>query len=123
MRLVQPVCVGVLLGVFAILGGCASERAQLDLGPQLDAEGRYRSVVLPTALLNHLERQAYRSGKATPWYVDRNDHRLAASAGYRLPSVQTSVTLTYDRQQQFNGRPRDHYSETTYRSETRGLVR
>ncbi len=58
-----------------------------------------------------------------PWYADRNDRTPAAFAGYRLPTVQSSVTITRDRQYSHHGQVRDQYDSTTYRREYREAVR
>jgi hypothetical protein len=102
--------------------GCEQPQPMTDLGPQLDAEGYHRSVALDSPLLRHLQvRQRSRDGLS--WYDGRNDRTLAVNAGYDLPSLQRSVTLTRDRQYLSNGRVHDIYSSTTYRTEYRQNVR
>ena len=101
--------------------GCQQAR-QVDLGPQLDAEGYPRSVALDAPLIYLLTDKGSMDG-GLPWYADRNDRTPAASAGYRLPTVQSSVTITRDRQYSNNGQVRDHFYSTTYRREYREAVR
>jgi len=103
-----------------VLTGCQQPYA-VDLGPQLDANGQPRSVALDSPLQHHLSRrQAVDSSPA--WYAGRNDFSPAADAGYRLPTIQSSVTITRDRQYHSNGRIRDQFNSTTYRSERREIV-
>jgi len=106
-----------------VLAGCQQNQLRpVDLRPQLDADGQRRSVVLDTPLLNHIEtRQALSPG--LPWYAARNDLSPAANGGYRQPTVQSSVTMTQDRQYSSNGRVHDQFYSTTYRREYRGSVR
>lgn len=114
------ICLGGLLG----LTGCEQARpiVSYDRRPQLDADGAPRSLVVQTPLLQHL--QARESASVSlPWYADRNDRSLAADAGYQLPTLQDSVTITRDRQYHNNGRVRDHFSSTTYSAERRRAVR
>ena len=94
----------------------------VDLGPQLDIGGNQRSLALDTPLQDYIQsRQASPAG--LPWYADRNDRSPAANAGYALPTVQSSVTITRDRQYSSHGRVYDHFHSTTYRREYRQSVR
>ncbi len=102
--------------------GCQEVPRAVDLGPQLDTAGNPRSVAMDSALLNYLVvRQDPAHG--LPWYADRNDHTPVADGGYRLPTVESSVTYTRDRQYHSNGRVHDQFNSTTYRSEHRQIVR
>lgn len=94
----------------------------VDRGPQLDSQGVRRSLVLDSPYQQYLtSRQGVFEEYA--WYADRNDRLPAVAAGYALPSVQSSVTITRDRQYQSSGRVHDHFSSTTYRSEVRRGIR
>ena len=110
-----------LAGLLA-LTGCQQAPPAVDLGPQLDADGNRRSVVLDTPLQQHIASRQFTSS-GLPWYADRNDFSPAADAGYVLPTVQSSVTITRDRQYSSNGQIRDQFSSTTYRREYRQSVR
>jgi len=104
-------------------GGCQQNQLRpVDLGPQLDADGQRRSVVLDTPLLNHIESRQTES-LALPWYATRNDLSPAANGGYRQPTVQSSVTVTQDRQYSSHGQVHDQFYSTTYRREYRESVR
>lgn len=94
----------------------------VDRTPLLDVEGQTRSVALDTPLQHFLQTQQADAGHL-PWYADRNDHSPAANAGYARPTVQSSVTITRDRQYSSNGRVHDHFYSTTYRREYRATVR
>ncbi len=113
-----------LVGLLA-LAGCQQTQPRavnVDLGPQLDADGQRRSVVLDTPLQHHIDsRKAY--PESLPWYTARNDLSPAATSGYRLPTVQSSVTITRDRQYNSHGQVRDQFYSTTYRREYREAVR
>lgn len=116
-RLLFGVC---LAGLLASVG-CQQTRP-VDLGPQLDTDGNPRSIALDTPMLRL--RTGGRSLAGTlPWFADRNDRTPAAAAGYRLPTIQSSVTITRDRQYSNNGQVRDQYDSTTYRREYREAVR
>lgn len=123
LRFVHLVVVLSLAGLLA-LTGCqqAPHPRAVDLGPQHDVEGYPRSVALDSPLLNHLTTRQ-RADTDLPWYADRNDRTPAAAAGYRLPTIQSSVTLTRDRQYQSGGRIRDQFDRTTYRIEQRQIIR
>jgi len=103
----------------AVITGCQTD--SVDLGPQLGADGRHRSVALDSPLQHHLS-QKQKLDTSGAWYADRNDYSPTANAGYRLPTVQSSVTYTRDRQYHSNGQIRDQYNSTTYRSERREIV-
>ena len=104
------------------LAGCSQPKNTVDRGPQLDADGNRRSVVLQTPLQQYLQERETASADL-PWYADRNDRMLAADAGYASPTFQDSVTYTRDRQYQSGGRVYDHFSSTTYRVEHHRAVR
>ncbi len=104
------------------LTGCQQAPPAVDLGPQLNADGNRRSVVLDSSLQHHIaSRQPASSG--LPWYADRNDFSPAANAGYVQPTVQSSVTITRDSQYSSNGQIHDNFSSTIYRREYRQSVR
>ena len=117
-----PRAITVLACLALGLTGCSQPKNTVDLGPQLNADGNRRSVVVQTELLEYLRDRQAASG-SQPWYADRNDRTLAADAGYALPTYQDSVTLTRDRQYQSAGRVHDHFSSTTYSVERRRSVR
>ena len=118
MRALRLIIVaGGLLGLL----GCA-QTVDIDHGPHLDADGHRRSVVLATPLLQHLQARGP-AEQAPPWYADRNDRLHAALAGYAAPTLESSVTLTRDRQHTSNGRTFDHFQRTTYSAEHRHVVR
>lgn len=110
------------LGVSLALIGCGQSQPMTDLGPQLDTDGVRRSVALDPSLLHHLRTSQPGYG-AQAWYEGRNDRTLAVSSGYDLPTLQSSYTLTRDRQYTSNGRVHDTFSATTYRSEYRQSIR
>jgi hypothetical protein len=121
MQATRPFILTICLGTLLALTGCQQTRP-VDLGPQLDAEGYRRSLALDTPLLHYIHSNKAAS-PTTPWYANRNDLTPAASAGYALPTIQSSVTITRDRQHSSNGLVRDHYSNTTYSREYRRAVR
>ncbi len=94
----------------------------VDHGPQLDADGNRRSIVVQTELFEYL-RDRQSASNTQPWYTDRNDRTLAADAGYVSPTYQDSVRITRDRQYQTGGRAYDHFSSTSYSVERRRSVR
>jgi hypothetical protein len=104
--------------------GCqqAPQASQMDLGPQRDADGYPRSVVMDAPVVQMLAGRRPMDG-GLPWYADRNDLTPAAAAGYRLPTVQSSVTITRDRQYSNNGQVYDQYDSTSYQREYREIVR
>ncbi len=121
MRAIQLLSLMFCLASLLVLTGC-QQIHPVDLGPQLDADGHRRSVVLDTPLLHYIDsRQA--NAQALPWYANRNDLTPAANAGYAQPTVQNSVTITRDRQYSNNGHVRDQFYSTTYRREYREAVR
>jgi hypothetical protein len=110
-----------LLASAALLAGCQQTPNRVDLGPQLGVDGQHRSVVLDSSLQRHLSnRRGLDSSRA--WFAARNDYSPTAEAGYRLPTVQSSVTITRDQQYHSNGRVFDQFNSTTYRSERREIV-
>ncbi len=123
MRAIRPLFLMLCLAGILVLTGCQSaELRPVDLGPQLDTDGNRRSVALNTPLLHHIDsRQAAQPG--LPWYANRNDLSPAATSGYALPTIQSSVTITRDRQYSNNGQVRDQFYSTTYRREYRQAVR
>ena len=125
MRAIRLSALTVGFAGLLALAGCQSAQspaADLDLGPQLDTDGQRRSVVLDTSLQQYIaSRQA--PPDSLPWYADRNDLTPAATWGYRLPTVQSSVTITRDRQYNSHGRVRDQFDSTTYRREYREAIR
>lgn len=122
MRKIRLMSIALCLASSLALIGCEQSQSTTDLGPQLDADGGRRSLAMDTSLLQHLKnRQASPEGLA--WYDGRNDRSLTVNSGYDLASVQTSSTLTRDRQYSSNGRVRDNFSSTTYRTEYRQNVR
>ncbi len=122
MRKIRPLSIALCLVSCLALIGCEEPQAMTDLGPQLDTDGVRRSLAMDTSLLKHLkDRQISPEGLA--WYDGRNDRTLTVNSGYDLASVQTSSTLTRDRQYSSNGRVRDNFSSITYRTEYRQSVR
>jgi hypothetical protein len=121
MQATRPIILTICLCSLFTLTGCQQTRP-VDLGPQLDADGYRRSLALDTPLLYYIHTQQAASA-STPWYANRNDLTPAASAGYALPTFQSSVTITRDRQHNSSGQVRDHYSNTTYSREYRRAVR
>jgi hypothetical protein len=116
----KPLILTLLVVTGSFLSGCQTPYA-VDLGPQLDADGRHRSVALDSPLQHHLsKRQELDTSRA--WYAARNDYSPTAEAGYRLPTVQSSVTITRDQQYHSSGRVRDYFNSTTYRAERREIV-
>lgn len=122
MRTHTPLAVALALGCLVAVTGCQQAPPAVDMGPQLDAYGQRRSLALDTPLQAHLESRQYAT-QALPWYADRNDCSPAATSGYALPTVQSSVTITRDRQYNSHGRVRDDFQSTTYRREYRQSVR
>ena len=122
MRAISLLLLSIIVGALLALTGCQQPPRPVDLGPQLDADGYRRSVALDTSLLQYIDSKRPASS-SLPWYANRNDLSPAATAGYRLPTVQSSVTITRDRQHSSNGRVRDHFYSTTYRREYRRAVR
>lgn len=112
----------MLFALAALLTGCQQvPDLSIDLGPQRDVQGQLRSVALDSPLQHDLSQsQGFDSSRA--WYASRNDYSPAADAGYRLPTVQSSVTVTRDRQYHSNGRVLDQFQRTTYRVERREIV-
>lgn len=118
-----PALILCFAGLLA-LAGCQQiqQPRSVDLGQQLDADGYPRSLSLDTPLLRHFEsRQA--PPQSPPWYAARNDLSPAATSGYHLPTVQSSITITRDRQYNSHGQVRDQFYSTTYRREYRQSVR
>ncbi len=122
MRAIRPLILVLCLGGCLALIGCEQPQPMTDFGPQLDTEGVPRSLALDTPLLQHL-RETRGIDRGQAWYDARNDQTLAATSGYELPTVQSSVTYTRDRQYFSNGRVYDNVSSTTYRAEYRQIVR
>lgn len=125
MRYLSKPISAICLACLFALTGCQQAPAplrQVDLGPQLDAEGHRRSLALDTPLQHYIQTRQADPG-LLPWYADRNDRSPAVNAGYAQPTVQTSVTVTRDRQYSSHGRAHDHFSSTTYRREYRQSVR
>ena len=85
------------------------------LAPLTDAAGSARSLSLnPPGLATLPPRQA-QNGEPPAWIASRNDRGPVVFAGYRSPVLESSVTLTRDRQATFNGRPYDSYRQRTSR--------
>ena len=124
MLATRLLAIAVCLGGLLALTGCEQARPIMsaDRGPQLDADGNRRSVVVQTPLLQYLQERRSASAEL-PWYADRNDRSLAADGGYVSPTFQDSVTITRDRQYQSGGRVHDQFSSTTYSVEHRRAVR
>ncbi len=117
----STICLACLLAAT----GCQQDLAlmgPIDRRPLLDVDGRERSLALDTPLQHYIQTRQVDAG-ALPWYADRNDHSLAADAGYAGPTVQSSVTITRDRQYSSHGRVHDNFHSTTYRREYRQTVR
>ena len=109
------------LALAGVLTGCQSAPS-VDLGPQLDADGYPRSLVMDSPLQNRLAARMNVAPERA-WYAGRKDYSPSAQAGYRLPTIQSSVTYTRDHQSHSHGRIHDHYNSTTYRTEYREVVR
>ena len=85
------------------------------LAPLTDAAGSARSLSLdPPSLVTLSPRQA-QNGEPPAWIDSRNDRGPVVFAGYRSPVLESSITLTRDRQATFNGRPYDSYRQRTFR--------
>ena len=100
-----PALAGVLL-----LAGCQSPYSvQGRLRAYPDYPDRQRSLVFAP------EQLAGTQTGDLMWYDARNDAHLATSAGYASPTVESSITYTYDRQSSYRGDVTDYYHSTSYR--------
>ena len=122
MRAISLLLFAIILGAALALTGCQQSARPVEFGPQLDADGHRRSLALDTPILSYM-RSTQPPESQPPWYASRNDFTPAATAGYALPTIQSSVTITRDRQYNSNGNVRDNFSSTTYRREYRQTVR
>ncbi|MEX0885597.1 MAG: hypothetical protein WD009_04075 [Phycisphaeraceae bacterium] len=101
----------------ALLAGCQS--ATTSTGRGVATPGR--SIVFNAPAQRGAD--AVRPEAALPWYIARRDARFAVSLGVEPAVYERSVTVTRDRQRTFRGRVYDSYSQTTYRTQVRDLVR
>jgi hypothetical protein len=112
-----------ILTLFAAAGvGCQKSASfSEDSAPYHALRVGHRSVALDSSA-HHLSNGVRPEG-VLPWYAGRNDRHPAVEAGYAGATFEASTTLTYDRQSHHNGRVRDHYHNTTYRTRTRSIIR
>ncbi len=85
------------------------------VAPLTAADGSPRSLALDPVSLTSLPPRRAWDTPPPAWIDARNERGPVAFAGYRSPTLETSVTLTRDRQATFNGRPFDNYQQRTFR--------
>ncbi len=110
-----------LAGAFSMLPGCAApspDRSAMDVAPLYNLHtGEARSLVSDSPAVRAYSQSTTLQDAYTPWYYDRNDHRLAVRAGFRSPIFQSSFTRTHDSlHSSSHGRVHDHYHQTTRRT-------
>ena len=107
-----------------ILGGCdgpslVDELRGPDHLPYHALRDSHRSIALNSPGMDRLVQSQASGGQLdTPWYVDRRDRYPVASAGIQGPTLEEIYVFTYDRQSHHDGRVRDHFHSTTYRTKT-----
>jgi len=108
--------VGTLLLGVVVLVGCQTQpwAAGNDSGSYA---GRPRSLALDSRAMPAANPAVNRGG-SLPWYATRNDVRTTVVGGVDGGILETSTTLTYDRQRFHGGRVHDQFDETTYRTRT-----
>ena len=101
-----------------LMGGCNHIPLAQEEGialPHPRVQGRPRSIVCDSPKLHQLYEVAdARTRTESPWYMSRNDARLATQAGYKGTTETRWVNVTYDRQSISGGRSRDYYHNTTW---------
>lgn len=111
----------LLLGFAVALMGCKS--APMDQPSERPVSALHvRSLALDSMAMQELTAQQEPFAEL-PWYVDRNDRRLAANAGVRTSITEIVYTRSVDRQiHAGTGRNRvqDFSTTTTYRTRTVG---
>ena len=116
------VLAALLVGFMGLLAGCQAPGTPLDFQSLRTADGQARSLVLDSSNQRQVADRAEGQGYL-PWYAARNDARLAVSAGYASPTLESSVTRTIDRQDSHGGRIHDDFYRTTYSQRVRQTVR
>jgi hypothetical protein len=80
------------------------------------------ALVLDAPPLHDLIRNQPDLQVGVPWYAGRLDRTPSVQVGYHYPSLESSLTLTRDRQITSGDRVHDHFDRTSHHAQRRRVI-